>query len=43
MQREINVMKASIDEEEWYNIPAPIKKAFDGVFTFNESLSKKLL
>ena len=32
-----------IKDEEWYNIPAPVRTTCEGIINFNEKLSSKIL
>lgn len=43
MKYELHLLKELVKEDEWFNIPAPVRKATDGLIHFSEKVSSKLI
>ena len=43
MMRHFEEVQALIVEDEWYNIPACIKKTCEGIIAFSEKLTQRIL
>ena len=43
MRFELDTLKHLVNEDEWYNIPAPVKKTVDGLIHFSEKVTSRLI
>ena len=43
IMNELETVHALIKDDEWYNIPAPIRSTCEGIIAFAKSLSNKII